>query len=220
MKAAPFQLTFVLALLSLFLNTGCSTRYSVSQIDTTYRGIQNQPRTKSVYLTIPDDKRPNTINAPNFDRTWGYATDRGMFNVLFSSENTIASIVFDIMKGSLNSIGYEAQLIEDPGQIDPADPNRILVKTTIKELWANGKSFGYADLSVNTRISIDFQLMDLNASGALNSFSIHQNNSESRFVVSMKQVREKVEQIFADQIEQVKIDVLAEFTNALKVSDK
>ena len=193
----------------LVLAIGCSTRFIVSEIDTSYHGLQSAKKSGSVVATIPKDSRNNKLNVPNFERTWGYLTDRGLYNNVLSSEHVISADIADIIVSVCKAKGYNTKVAE-PGE-KPAEGAKI-VESEIKEFWVDSHSAGLGAFSVTTSFSLNLKVRDKDTRKVLNEIVVNLRDKQTKGAATMGQGVKGTTEVFSENLEKLKNSLYEKLT--------
>lgn len=199
------KIVFIYATISIvcfaILLNGCSTRYVVSQLDSSYYVEANDVKLGTVIVTIPKDSRNNAMNLPNFDRTWGYLTDRGFYNNILSTEHAISADMADIIAGAFKVNGYDAKISETG---DLSSKGTKVVEAEIKEFFVISRSSGWGSFYISTRMNVDINILDADSHEILQKVHVTVNNNQKKGALSMAKGVEKTTAIFSQNLETFK----------------
>lgn len=199
---------FPWAVIFLFL-TCCSTRYVVTELDTSYHAEPASEQIGNIIVTIPKDSRTNTMNVPNFDRTWGYLTDRGMYNDVLSSQNIIAADIADIIANVCRAKGYNTSVVQDSGT--PAEGTKRIIESEITEFWVDSSSTTLGWLVV-TSLNLRIKVLDSNSLSVLDEFAVEFNHTTRKMAFSMSQAVKKTTGVYSENVEEFKHTLFEKLT--------
>jgi hypothetical protein len=193
--------TYIYFLAFIFLLSGCSTRFIVSEIDTSYHGKQPSKKSGNVIATIPKDSRVNKLNVPNFERTWGYLTDRGLYNNVLSSEHVISADIADIIVSVCQARGYNTKVVE-PGDA-PTEGSKV-VESEIMEFWVDSQSAGLGAFKVTTSFRLNLRVRDKDSGKVLKEIEVNVTDKKSKGAASMGQGVKGTTEVFSQNLEKFK----------------
>ncbi len=185
----------------IFLSSCSSTRYIVSHLDTSYQGQPAAKQIGNVIVSIPKDSRNNKLNVPNFDRTWGYLTDRGMYNNVLSTENVISADIADIIVGAFRAKGYNAKVAE-PGGL-PKEGIKI-IESEIRQFWVDSKCYGFGFFNATTLLSLHLKVLDSSSREVLQNINVTVKDKQTKGAVTMEQGVKKTVEVFSQNLEKFK----------------
>ena len=185
----------------LILLNSCSTRYIVSSLDTSYQKKSTKSHTGDVVISIPKDSRINNYNVPNFNRTWGYLTDRGLYNNILSSENIISASIADIIVSAFQSIGYNAKVAGSNAL--PMRGEKV-VESEIRQFWVDSKCSGFGVFFVTTSINLHLKILDSTSHDILLNTEITVSDYQKVGALSMSSGVKSTSEIFSANIEKFK----------------
>ena|SRR3990170_3932394 len=185
----------------LILLNSCSTRYIVSSLDTTYQNKSTKSNMGDVIIDIPKDSRVNNLNAPNFNRTWGYLTDRGLYNNFLSSEHIISADIADIIVSAFQAMGYNAKVAGS--NAFPMRGGKI-VESEIKQFWVDSKCSGFGVFFVTTSLNLHLKMLDSTSHDILLNTEITVSDYQKVGALSMSSGVKSTSEIFSANIEKFK----------------
>ena len=160
----------------LFLNS-CSTRYVVSKLDSSYSAETSDVKLGTAIIIIPKDSRINAMNLPNFDRTWGYLTDRGLYNDILSTEHPISADMADIIAGAFRIKGYDAKIAE-PGELSTKGTK--VVEAEIKEFFVTSRCSGWGIFHITTSMNVEINISDADSHESTRKVQITVNDKQKK----------------------------------------
>jgi len=193
--------TYLFIAAVIILLSGCSTRFIVSKVDTSYQGQPQAKKTGNVIAKIPKDSRINKLNVPNFDRTWGYLTDRGLYNNVLSSEHVISSDIADIIVSVCQAKGYDTQVAESS---DTPIEGAKIVESEITEFWVDSQSAGLGAFKVTTFFSLKLKVRDKDSRNVLKETVVSVKDNQTRGAASMGQGVKGTTEVFSENLEKFK----------------
>ena len=200
MKFSKIMILFSVFICILFIN--CSTTYIVHEIDPALDVFISKKRYGIILVLLAEDNRKNDMNIPNFDRTWGYLTDRGMYNNILTSKNNFNSVVADIIVNALSACGYDSEIMIENNNNE--NDNVTIIKPIINEFWVEGRSKGLAYVTIST--VIDVKLVTLKGESDQRPFdiSVKIEDEQRKGCFSMSQAVDATIDVCSENIEKFK----------------
>jgi hypothetical protein len=189
---------------------GCGAQQHVVRMNTTIKAYETPNRNEVCYVLVSEDVRDNAYNLENFDRAWGYSVDANYQNKInFSSENPISSILTELIKGTLKSMGYDAVLIQKKDEVIHPESNPKIIVSYIDRFWINCSSPPFGGLRLfETDICIRMEVHHANSSALPKQLRIETYNKDYRGAFLAKTIKEKTEEVLSVNIERLKENIL------------
>jgi len=189
----------------VFLLNGCSTRYVVSDLDSSYHAEMSDVKLGTAIITIPKDTRNNAMNLPNFDRTWGYLTDRGLYNNILSAEHPISADMADIIAGAFRVKGYDVKIAE-PG--DLSIEGTKVVEAEIKEFFVMSRCSGWGFFHINTSMNVDINISDADSHESAQKVQVTVYDKQTKGAISMAWGVKRTTEVFSQNLNTFKNTLL------------
>ncbi len=212
-----FKIVLIAAMVMFALSGfGCSAHQHVAKMDTSYKVSETPRRNETCYVLAPEDARENPYEMNDFGRAWGYSIDSNLQNKInFSSEKPLSSNLGALIMGALQSMGYDAVLINKKDEVSNPESNSKIIAAYIDRFWINVSSTWFGLRIYQTDICIRMEVNQAGSSALPKQVRIEIFYKDYRSANWKKTIIKKTEEVLSVNIERLKEIILAKLENEI-----